>query len=50
LSAEFASCSGGGDAPVKRVSTRNAVKCVPADVNVADLDFDPEDPTSQNTY
>jgi hypothetical protein len=26
------------------------VKRIPANVNLADLDFDPEDPTSQNTY
>jgi len=26
------------------------VKRIPDDVNVAELDFDPEDPTSQNTY
>jgi hypothetical protein len=26
------------------------VKRIPDNVNVADLDFDPEEPTSQNTY
>ena len=33
-----------------RATSINAVKCIPANVNVADLDFDPQDPTSQNTY
>ena len=33
-----------------RPTSINAVKRIPANVNVADLDFDPEDPTSQNTY
>jgi hypothetical protein len=33
-----------------RATSINAVKCIPAIVNVADLDFDPEDPASQNTY
>ena len=33
-----------------RATSINAVKRIPANVNVADLDFDPEDPTRQNTY
>jgi len=33
-----------------RPTTINAVKRIPDNVNVAHLDFDPEDPTSQNTY
>jgi hypothetical protein len=33
-----------------RATSINAVKRIPANVNVAALDFDPEDPTSQNTY
>jgi hypothetical protein len=33
-----------------RATSINAVKRIPDNVNVADLDFDPEDPTSQNTY
>ena len=33
-----------------RATTISAVKRIPKDVNVAELDFDPEDPTSQNTY
>ena len=33
-----------------RATSINAVKRIPANVDVADLDFDPEDPTSQNTY
>ena len=33
-----------------RPTSISAVKRIPANVNVADLDFDPEDPTSQNTY
>jgi hypothetical protein len=33
-----------------RPTSINAVKRIPDDVNVAGLDFDPEDPTSQNTH
>jgi hypothetical protein len=33
-----------------RATCINAVKRIPAKVNVADLDFDPQDPTNQNTY
>jgi hypothetical protein len=33
-----------------RATSINAVKRIPDNVNVADLDFDPQDPTSQNTY
>jgi hypothetical protein len=33
-----------------RATSINAVKRIPANVNVADLDFDSEDATSQNTY
>jgi hypothetical protein len=32
---------------VARATRINAVKCIPANVNVADLDFDPQDPRSQ---
>jgi hypothetical protein len=38
------------DSDGARATSINAVKRIPANVNVADLDFDPEDPTSQNTY
>jgi hypothetical protein len=33
-----------------RATSINAVKRILANVNVADLDFDPQDRTSQNTY
>lgn len=33
-----------------RATTVSAVKRIPHDVNVAELEFDPADPTSQNTY
>jgi hypothetical protein len=33
-----------------RATSINALNRIPANVNVADLDFDPEDPTSHNTY
>ena len=38
------------DGDSARATSINAVKRIPDNVNVADLDFDPEDPTSQNTY
>jgi hypothetical protein len=33
-----------------RSTSINAVKRIPANVNLANLDFDPHDPTSQKTY
>ncbi len=33
-----------------RETTIFAVKRMPEDIDVAELDFDPEDPTSQDTY
>ena len=38
------------DGDSARATSINAVKRIPDNVNVADLDFDPEEPTSQNTY
>ena len=38
------------DGDSARATSINAVNRIPDNVNVAGLDFDPEDPTSQNTY